>query len=134
MSNFADIAVALGDYDLAARTLSLLEPYAGQCQAVAGMCHGSVSRTIARLHALLGHDELADAAFAQALEHNRRLHAPFHIAYTELDHAEALAARGQPVSGAVEELTRSALNAARTYRFGGLEQRALAVLAYNATT
>jgi hypothetical protein len=129
MTNLADVAVALGDRDAAERILRRLEPYANQNAAVAGVCAGSVSRGIARLQALLGRDDIADAAFAYALEHNRRLRAPFWIAHTELDYAQALSVRSGAAGDQVAHLIQSALDAAREYGFAGLERRAHTIVA-----
>jgi tetratricopeptide (TPR) repeat protein len=129
MTNLADVAVALGDRDAAEGILRRLEPYANQNVAVAGVCVGSASRPIARLQALLGHDDIADAAFGYALEHNRQLGAPFWVAHTELDYAQALSARGGTTGDQVAALVRSAIDAAREYGFAGLERRAHTILA-----
>jgi tetratricopeptide (TPR) repeat protein len=123
----ADTAVALDDRDAAARFLTRLAPHRTRTIFNGGTFFGATSRPIARLHVLLGNPDEADAAFEFALDHNRRLRAPYWIACTELDYAKALAERsGQ--SSRVMELAQSALEVAKRRGFPVLERRAVELL------
>lgn len=79
---------------------------------------GSTSRYVALLAAVLGRADEADAAFAVAHRHHRRLGTPLWLAHGQADHARFLLARGAPGDGhrAAELLAR----AGETYRGLGM--------------
>ena len=90
---------------------------------------GAVARPMGRVAAMLGRDDDADHWFALALELHARLEAPYLIARTELEWAECLVARGEPMDdprvGPALERTRVT---ARAYGYPALERRAAALL------
>jgi hypothetical protein len=73
---------------------------------------GALARPIARLAALVGRPDEADELFREALDAHQRWPAPYWIARTQLDWAEALLAR-DPADTEARALIRDATASAR---------------------
>jgi len=71
----------------------------------------------------------ADSLFQSAVRTHESLNAPYLIALTQLDYADLLVARADPVDARrAEEMAGEALVASKEHGFGALEQRAEALL------
>ena len=96
MARLADVVVALHDESAAALLLDWLVPFVGQVALNAAVTAGATDLFVARLLAVLGRYDEIDAHFTAALEIHERLEAPYLIARTRLDWADALRERNQP--------------------------------------
>ncbi|WP_160147250.1 helix-turn-helix transcriptional regulator [Thermomonospora echinospora] len=109
----AEVAVALADTDTTGTCYHLLEPYAGY-----HTLYGSFDRALGLLASARGEHDLADRHLTAAVAMEERTGAPTTLAFAQLSHAQALAARaGQ---GNRARALALAGNAARTARRLGM--------------
>ncbi|HLK44204.1 MAG TPA: hypothetical protein VKV34_12745 [Thermoleophilia bacterium] len=83
---------------------------------------GALARPMGRMAALLGSWDHADGLFAEALQLHERFGAPYWVARTRLDWADARAASGREHDAARRDV-RAAVAAAGERGYGGLLQR-----------
>jgi tetratricopeptide (TPR) repeat protein len=96
LSALAEVVVLLDDAPRAQSLHRLLLPYANRCVvSFAGMCHGSVSRSLGLLATALSRYDDAGRHFQQALKMNIQIRSPLWIAHTQHDYARMLLARGR---------------------------------------
>ena len=96
MINYAEVAVACNDADIASDMFERLAPFAGQIPSGAIVSLSPVSHYLGRLAALLGQLEDADAYFADAADFNERAGAKYYTASTNVAWATMLLQRSQP--------------------------------------
>jgi tetratricopeptide (TPR) repeat protein len=127
----ADVCADVADAERAPRLLALLEPFADRV-AMAGWIlttHGAIARPLARLYALLGRRDDAEAHFERALALHRQLASPPLIAWTLLDHACVLAQQGRRGDAArARKLRNAAVQAASSVDLHALAARAKSIL------
>jgi class 3 adenylate cyclase len=122
----AHAAVFLRDRAGAEALAAVLGPYADRYVDNGVMFYGSVAHPLGRLHAFLGDEAAADAAFAQAVQANDRISAVWTFAACRIDWAEHLLDRGdhQPTA---QLLLEAAGVAARAQGLVALESRVRAL-------
>jgi class 3 adenylate cyclase/tetratricopeptide (TPR) repeat protein len=126
VTHAANVAIDVGDHDAAAVIYDLLAPYPDTVVYPMAVVVGAVARPLGRLDAMFGRHESADQHFARALEIHRRLRAPFWVARTEIDWAEALVERGVALADdRVGPMLARARTAAHEHGFAQLERRAV---------
>ncbi|HEY2258680.1 MAG TPA: AAA family ATPase [Solirubrobacteraceae bacterium] len=88
----ADVAAELGDADRARAIYDVLAPYqrANVVIGLAAVCLGAATRYVGRLALAMGERDHAIELLERAIERNRVLTAPIHLAHTQLDYARAL--------------------------------------------
>jgi tetratricopeptide (TPR) repeat protein len=127
---FALAASYVGDTVAAARLWELLEPWADQGVTTLATCTGTVNLYLARIAVVLGKDEDAARLFAETDAQQRRLEAPFYIAFNAVAWAGFLRQRAAP--GDAErsiELATEAIELSQRLGFGEVERDAQALLA-----
>ena len=92
LTSWAEVVVRLEADEHAEALLRWIDPCRGQHVLQATSAYGSAGRFAARLHALLGHVEEADARFAAATADLDALGAQAFAARVRAEHAQALAA------------------------------------------
>jgi class 3 adenylate cyclase len=120
----ADTAADIGAHADAERLLVRMEPYRHFFGYNMATMEGALARPMGRMAALLGRWDDADGLFAEALDLHRRFAAPYWVARTKLDWAEARLASGADEGVASDDL-RSAISTARERGYSGLLQRGL---------
>jgi tetratricopeptide (TPR) repeat protein len=96
LSTLAEVAVLLDDAARAQSLYTLLLPYADRCVvSFAGMCHGSVSRSLGLLATTLSRYDDGERHYEQALKMNAQIRSPLWTAHAQHDYARMLLARGQ---------------------------------------
>jgi DNA-binding SARP family transcriptional activator len=114
-----EAAASLGSDAQRTALHGLLAPYAHRCvPASLAASWGSAARVVGRLASALGHHDEAEERFAQALRANEALGAVAAVVRTRVDHARALAARGEDARAA--ELLGAARAEARELGLAGL--------------
>jgi class 3 adenylate cyclase/tetratricopeptide (TPR) repeat protein len=96
LASAADSAVDLDDTDAAALLLDRLVRHQDRLVYALAISPHPVARAVARLAALLGRDDEAEAAFATALELCERFGAVYWAGRTHVERAEMYARRGNP--------------------------------------
>jgi DNA-binding SARP family transcriptional activator/tetratricopeptide (TPR) repeat protein/energy-coupling factor transporter ATP-binding protein EcfA2 len=88
----AQLCADLEDAERARQLYRLLTPYADGNVVIglAAVCQGAAGRYLGALARTLGDPELARAHLEQALALNAAMHAPVHVAHTQLDYARLL--------------------------------------------
>jgi hypothetical protein len=130
MSRYLEAAATIGDLNAARLLVDRVAPYATQVMAgSASIVLGAAARPLARAATVLGKYDQAEEWFATAHDLHARLKAPFFTALTQLDHADlCLARRADDDIDRARQLATSAAATAAEYGFGGLAQRADALL------
>jgi tetratricopeptide (TPR) repeat protein len=92
MTLLADVTAELGDAERARSIYELLLPYqrANVVVGLAAVCLGATGRYLGRLAIAMGERAEAIELLEGAMERNRVLTAPIHLAHTQLDYARAL--------------------------------------------
>jgi DNA-binding CsgD family transcriptional regulator len=91
-----ELATRLGDAETAAACYRLVAPYEAQYVNSATGCHGSVARVLGLMAGAFGDHDAADRHLSTAVAQERRIGALGDAAIAQLDHADALVARGRP--------------------------------------
>ncbi|HEY3728364.1 MAG TPA: AAA family ATPase [Solirubrobacteraceae bacterium] len=109
MTLLADVAGELGDGERARPIYELLLPYqrANVVVGLAAVCLGATARYLGRLAMAMGERDHAIELLEGAMERNRVLNAPIHLAHTQLDYARALGS-GLRVKALLEAAQRTA--------------------------
>jgi tetratricopeptide (TPR) repeat protein len=94
--DLADVAVDLGDLDVAAMLLDRMAPAASRMAFVTAVAPRPVARAVGRLEGALGRYDQAEAAFATALELCERFGAVYWAGRTHVERAEMYARRADP--------------------------------------
>ena len=127
----ADVCADVADTERAPHLLALLEPFADRV-AMAGWIlttHGAIARPLARLYALLGRRDDAEAYFERALALHGQLASPPLIAWTLLDHACVLVQQGRRGDTArAGKLRDAAVEVASSVGLHALAARAKSIL------
>jgi hypothetical protein len=131
MCNLMDGAAATGHVPAARALIDRMAPYVDHVNVPwAASIEGSVARPLARVAAVVGDYQQADAWFAIAHDIHARLQAPFWTARGQLEHADMCVARG--AGGDVErarDLATTAAATANEYTCTGLTKHGAALLA-----
>jgi class 3 adenylate cyclase/tetratricopeptide (TPR) repeat protein len=122
-----ECAVALDDLAAMEALYGMLEPHAGLVAFNIGTASGALARSLGCLARRLGRADEAEGHFRGALEIHERLQSPYWTAQTQLDLADLLREGEQHAE--VRGLSGQALETAQRFGFGGIEQRADAVVA-----
>jgi DNA-binding SARP family transcriptional activator/tetratricopeptide (TPR) repeat protein len=125
MTVMAEAAVILEDRPRAQLLYELLSPYAGTvCLIGAGaVCRGPLDGYLGTLALTTGERETARGHLRAAIELNRRLRAPLHLAYAQIEYARALGPGTE-----ARALLREARSGAATLAVPRLERRTEAVV------
>jgi DNA-binding CsgD family transcriptional regulator len=91
-----ELAVWLGDLDVARDCYARTQPYAGRYLNSTTACYGAVARPLGVIASALGAHDDADRLLARAVEMEERIGAAAFAAQARLAHARALIARGGP--------------------------------------
>ena len=129
MTMLAIPAARLADRTAAADVRARLQPYRRQFVDNASTFFGSVEHYYGLLSATLEDDEATDEAFAAALQAHARLGSPPLLARSQLDFAEALAARSHPPVDRVIALAQAAARVADDRGYATISRRSRDVLA-----
>ncbi len=119
---FAGAAIDLGDRAAAQALYLELAPHAQLYGTYGPLFYGSLERPLGRLAAALGNAVEAEERLRRALEAHRSIGAPYWIATSALDLAEALAST-TPESPEIVALRQEAAQLAGRLGFGGVQQR-----------
>lgn len=95
ISMCADVIAGVGDTTRAEELLPHAEPLEGQVVGAGPAFRGSIDRSIAQLHAALGHADEADRLFAAAVAHDAAMGVRPWEARSLIDWADALARDGR---------------------------------------
>jgi len=128
----ARICARLGRAECVPRLRPMLEPYADQVvvSGFAGCVLGSVSQFLALLATIVGDWSDAEARFAAAAATHERMGAPLLLAYTRLEWARMLLARGESTDvERARDLLDQARAAASEFGLGKIDNEATALLA-----
>jgi predicted ATPase/DNA-binding CsgD family transcriptional regulator len=98
LSYLAEVCVALGDAEHAAKLHQLLLPWEGRCIVMGGGtgCRGSSGRFLGMLASLQGHWAAAERHFAESIAMNEKMGALAPLAHSQCDLAEMRLRRGEP--------------------------------------
>jgi hypothetical protein len=126
---FAEVAAECGDADAAGVMLGRLESCTGHFAGGGRGAEGPVDHYLARLTALLGRYDKADAYFAQSAAMSHRMGAKFFAARTDLHWGRMLSERHGPgdIEKALDLLTKAHV-AAADHGYGCLERRSVTAL------
>jgi hypothetical protein len=126
----SEVAATIGDTESAAILYELMLPRADGTVSNGTMCHGSMGRPLGRLATTLGAFDDAETHLHNALERNRMLKAPLHLARTWADQATLSVRRdGSRSLDHARELVARAIETAKQHDATGVEQYAAGVLA-----
>lgn len=121
---FGETALVLGDQRAAARARERLLPYAALIGGISNLtCEGSIAHRLGCLAALLGRRDEAIARLDQALEANRRLESPLHVAATAFELSRMLADRDPSRAATLREEAEALKAACRLDAWPGLTGR-----------
>jgi tetratricopeptide (TPR) repeat protein len=123
MTIFAELAGRRRDAAVAAPLYERLMPLNGTFAYATAICRGPISHYLGILAAVLERYDAAESHFAEAIEMNERLQAPFHLARTQLEWARVLLERAKPGARA-RDLLESARSTANRYGCAQVERRA----------
>ena len=122
-----ECAVALDDVAAMEVLYGMLEPHSDLVAFNVATASGSLARSLGCLAHRLGRPDEAEGHFRGALDIHERLQSPYWTAQTQLDLADLLLEGGQHAE--VRGLSGQALETAQRFGFGGIEQRADALVA-----
>ncbi|HZQ56988.1 MAG TPA: AAA family ATPase [Acidimicrobiales bacterium] len=122
LAQVADTVADTGAVADAERLLARAAPYRHVVAYNVATIEGALARSMGRMAALLGDWDDADGLFADALELHERFGAPYWVARTRLDWADARVASGRNHDAARRDV-RAAVAAAGERGYGGLLQR-----------
>jgi class 3 adenylate cyclase/tetratricopeptide (TPR) repeat protein len=122
----ASLCASLGDAERAPEIERSLEPYRDLWVVGGSNSYGPVWYFVARLLALQGRHDDADAAFAEAARRCEAMQAPLLGAWNDISWAEALACRG--LGESARSLLERAAAVATEHRAPGVERAALLAL------
>jgi class 3 adenylate cyclase len=120
-----DTAADLGASDAGPRLYAMLAPWADRIGYNPATVEGAASRPLGRVASLLSDHDAAERHLLDALAVHERWSAPYLVARTRLDLADALRRRGtNGDEQRAAEQTRAAAATAVTYGYAGLARRA----------
>jgi DNA-binding SARP family transcriptional activator len=121
MANYAEVAAALQEHEIATHLYDALAPWPDQLTYWYFINGGVVAYYLGLLAASLGHHEQADAHFAAAASAHDGFANPFWAAQTRLEWARMLASRDGPKDGArAADLVARVRETAHRFDFAGL--------------
>ncbi len=93
---YSDAAVATGSVAAAELLCEKVDPFHGQIASSTASINGAYAHCSAGLHELLGHHDIADERYGEAIALHTKVRAPFFIARTKLAWGRALIRRNPP--------------------------------------
>jgi hypothetical protein len=121
MANYAEVAAALQEHEIATHLYDALAPWPDQLTYWYFINGGVVAYYLGLLAASLGHHEQSDAHFAAAASAHDGFANPFWAAQTRLEWARMLASRDGPKDGArAADLVARVRETAHRFDFAGL--------------